>query len=157
LPFHRRSYPWSSGEEPPDPDPMPVVPDEFVVPNALVPGTVVPAGEGVESRVLAPAPMLVVPDEFAVPKVFVPKDVGTFAEFPAPLGSFPELVRPPTFAGPLGTPLTPAVRTPAEPAFGDPAALPVPAVGPLAEPPAAPPPADPPPALPPPPPPPPAD
>jgi hypothetical protein len=98
------------------------------------------------------------PVEFAVPKVLVPGAVGAFAEFPAPLGSLPELLSPPTFAGPLGTPLTPAVPAPAEPALGDPAAPPVLAEGPLAAPPAAePPPADePPPALPPPPPPPPA-
>ena len=101
------------------------------------------------------------PDEFAVPKLFVPGAVGTFAELPAPLRSLPELLSPPAFAGPLGTPLTAAVPAPAYPAFGDPTALPVPAVGPLEAPaeaaPAAPPPADPlpaePPADPPPPPP----
>jgi hypothetical protein len=104
------------------------------------------------------------PDEFAVPKLFVPGAVGTFAELPAPLRSLPELLSPPAFAGPLGTPLTAAVPAPADPAFGDPTTLPVvPAVGPLEAPPAeaapaAPPPADPlpaePPADPPPPPPP---
>ena len=101
------------------------------------------------------------PDVFAVPKAFVPGVLGVFAELPAPLGSLPELLRPPTFAGPLGTPLTPAVPAPADPAFGDPTALPVPAEGPLAAPPAeapppeeAPPPAEPPPPDPPPPPPP---
>jgi hypothetical protein len=103
----------------------------------------------------APAAAPADPDEFAVPKELVPGFVGTFAELPAPLGSLPELLRPPAFAGPFGTPLTPAVPVPAAPAFGDPTPLPVPAVGPLAAPPAEAPPADPPPALPPPPPPPP--
>ena len=100
-----------------------------------------------------PEPVLalpVEPEEFAVPKLFVPGAVGSFAEFPAPLGSLPELLSPPTLAGPLGTPVKPAVPAPAEPAFGDPTALPLPADGPLAAPPAAPPPADPPPADPPP-------
>ena len=79
-----------------------------------------------------PEPALLAdPDEFAVPKLFVPGAVGTFAELPAPLGSLPELLSPPALAGPLGTPLTPAVPAPAEPAFGDPTALPVPAEGPL--------------------------
>jgi hypothetical protein len=74
------------------------------------------------------------PDEFAVPDAFVPGAVGTFAEFPTPLGSFTELFRPPALAGPLGTPLTPAVPAPAEPAFGEPTDEPLPAVGPLAAP-----------------------
>jgi hypothetical protein len=38
-------------------------------------------------------------------------------------------------AGPDGTPLTPAVPAPAEPALGEPTALPLPADGPLAAPP----------------------
>jgi hypothetical protein len=84
------------------------------------------------------------PDEFAVPKLFVPGAAGTLAELPAPLGSLPELLSPSALAGPLGTPLTPAVPAPAEPAFGDPTALPMPAEGPLAAPPADPPPAEPP-------------
>src|SRR5450631_3573970 len=99
-----------------------------------------------------PEPVLalpVEPEEFAVPKLFVPGAVGTFAELPAPLGSLPELLSPPAFPGPLGTPLTPAVPAPAEPALGDPTALPVPAEGPLAAPPADPPPAEPPPPPPP--------
>jgi hypothetical protein len=95
------------------------------------------------------------PDEFAVPKVLVPGAAGAFAELPAPLGSLPELLSPPAFAGPFGTPLTLTEPAPAAPAFGDPTALPVPAEGPLAAPPDEAPPADPPPALPPPPPPPP--
>jgi hypothetical protein len=99
-------------------------------------------------------PPLVDPDELAVPKVLVPGAVGTFAELPAPLGSLPELLRPAALAGPDGTPLTAAVPAPADPAFGDPTALPVPEDGPLAAPPADAPPAEPPPEPPPPPPPP---
>jgi hypothetical protein len=78
------------------------------------------------------------PDEFAVPALLVPGGGGeaTFAELPAPLGSLPELLRPPALAGPDGTPLTPAVPAPGEPALGEPAALPLPAEAPLAAPPA---------------------
>jgi hypothetical protein len=91
-----------------------------------------------------PVPVVAVPPaELAVPRELVPGAVCTFAEFPAPLGSFTELLRPPAFAGPLGTPLIPDVPAPAEPALGVPAAEPVPADGPLA----APPPVDPPPLL----------
>jgi hypothetical protein len=80
------------------------------------------------------------PDDCAVPALLVPGGGGeaTFAELPAPLGSLPELFSPPALAGPDGTPLTPAVPAPVEPAFGEPTALPVPAVGPLAAPPAVP-------------------
>ena len=81
------------------------------------------------------------PEELAVPALLVPGGgETTLAELPAPLGSLPELLRPPALAGPDGTPLTPAVPAPAEPAFGEPAALPEPADGPLAAPPALPPP-----------------
>src|ERR1700676_2374984 len=77
------------------------------------------------------------PEELAVPTLLVPGGGGetTLAELPAPLGSLPELFRPPALAGPDGTPLTPAVPAPAEPALGEPAALPEPAEGPLAAPP----------------------
>ena len=110
----------------------------------------------------APDPDDTEPDEFAVPTVFVPGGVGTFEALPAPLGSLAALFSPPGLAGPLGTPLTAAVPAPVEPAFGDPTALAVPAVGPLAAPVAAPveappllaPPPEPPPEPPPPPPPP---
>jgi hypothetical protein len=85
------------------------------------------------------------PEELAVPAELVPGAVGILAELPAPLGSFPELLRPPTFAGPLGTPLIDVVPAPAEPALGVPAADPVPADGPLDAPPAELLPADPPP------------
>jgi hypothetical protein len=78
------------------------------------------------------------PDELAVPALLVPGDEGEaiFAELPAPLGSLPELLRPPALAGPDGTPLTAAVPAPGEPALGDPTALPLPAEAPLAAPPA---------------------
>jgi hypothetical protein len=78
------------------------------------------------------------PDELAVPALLVPGGGGdaTLAELPAPLGSLPELLSPPAWAGPDGTPLTPAVPAPAEPALGEPTALSVPAEGPLAAPPA---------------------
>jgi hypothetical protein len=68
------------------------------------------------------------PEELAVPAAFVPGASGIFAEFPAPLGSLPELFSPPALARPEGTPLTPAVPAPAEPALGEPTALPLPAV-----------------------------
>jgi hypothetical protein len=81
------------------------------------------------------------PEELAVPALLVPGADGTaiLAELPAPLGSLPELLRPPILAGPDGTPLTAAVPAPAEPAFGEPTALPLPADGPLAAPPVLPP------------------
>ena len=128
---------------------------------AAVPAEFIPGDAAVS---LPPVPFVdpeleceVDPDEFAVPKVFVPGDVADFAEFPAPLGSLAELLRPPTFAGPLGMPLIAVVPAPAEPAFGEPAAVPVPAEGPLEAPgPPADDPPPPPPAPPPPPPPPPA-
>ena len=91
------------------------------------------------------------PDELAVPALLVPGAAGwlSFTELPAPLGSLTELFNPPALAGPDGTPLTPAVPVPAEPAFGEPAGLALPADAPLAAPPALPP-APPPPAPPPP-------
>jgi hypothetical protein len=106
-------------------------PEAPAVPAELVPGV---------ELVALPTPLVdpeldAGPEEFAVPNAFVPGEVGTFAELPTPLGSLPELFRPAAFAGPLGTPLTPAVPAPADPALGDPAALPVPAEGPLAAPP----------------------
>src|SRR5258707_10976569 len=73
------------------------------------------------------------PDELAVPALLVPGGgEAVLAEAPAPLGSLPELLRPPTLAGPDGTPLVAAVPAPGEPAFGEPTALPVPAEGSLA-------------------------
>jgi hypothetical protein len=60
------------------------------------------------------------PDELAVPALLVPGGAGiaVLAELPAPLGSLPELLRPPVLAGPDGT-LTAAVPAPAEPALGE--------------------------------------
>lgn len=72
-------------------------------------------------------------DEFAVPALLVPGGGDAVLDaLPAPLGSLPELFRPPAFAGPGGTPLTPDVPAPAEPALGEPAAL-VPAEPPPAD------------------------
>jgi hypothetical protein len=110
------------------PTPVVVLPVEF---EALV-------VEPLDPEVAAPDPDTE-PDELAVPTVFVPGEVGTFDALPAPLGSFAALFNPPGLAGPLGTPLTAAVPAPVEPAFGDPTALAVPAVGPLAAPVGAPP------------------
>jgi hypothetical protein len=63
---------------------------------------------------------------------------GTFEALPTPLGSLTELLFPPAFPGPAGTPLTPVVPEPAEPALGVPVGLPeaAPAVDPPADPPA---------------------
>jgi hypothetical protein len=76
------------------------------------------------------------PDELAVPALLVPGGGGeaSSVELPTPLGSSPELLRPPALAGPDGTPFTPVVPAPAEPALGEPAALPLPADGPPAAP-----------------------
>jgi hypothetical protein len=99
------------------------------------PVAAVPPGAGLADPVVADDP-----DELAVPALLVPGGgEASFAELPAPLGSLPELLRPPAPAGPDGTPLTPAVPAPADPALGEPAALPLPLDGPLAAPPALPP------------------
>src|SRR5450432_2267449 len=83
-------------------------------PVAAVPPGVAPAEPVVVDPVVAGDP-----EELAVPALLVPGDGGeaTLAEFPAPLGSLPELFRPPTLAGPAGTPLTAAVPAPAAPAL----------------------------------------
>jgi hypothetical protein len=101
-------------------------------PVAAVPPGVAPA----EPVVVVDPVVADDPEELAVPALLVPGGGGeaTLAAFPAPLGSLPELFRPPTLAGPDGTPLTAAVPAPAEPAPGEPVA--VPADGPLAAPPA---------------------
>jgi hypothetical protein len=104
--------------------PAPALPTVVVEPADALP-VVVPVGA---------------PDELAVPSVLVPGVVGIFAELPAPLGSFAELLRPPVLAGPFGIPLIAVVPAPADPAFGVPAGVAEPAEGPLA----APPPVDPP-------------
>jgi hypothetical protein len=67
----------------------------------------------------APAAADVDPEELAVPAELVPGALDAFGALPWPLGSFPELLRPPTLAGPT-TPLTAAVPAPAEPALGAP-------------------------------------
>jgi hypothetical protein len=129
--------------------PTPVTDLPFAPPEPLPPEV----GDLVEAELPAVPVEDDAPDEFAVPNAFVPGAVCSFVAFPAPLGSFTELFNPPALAGPLGTPLTPAVPAPAEPAFGEPAAVPLPAVGPLAAPvaePAEEPPADAPPPEPPP-------
>jgi hypothetical protein len=67
--------------------------------------------------VVTPAPG---PDELAVPALLVPDGgAACLAELPAPLGSLPELFSPPEFAGPDGTPPTPDVPAPADPALGE--------------------------------------
>jgi hypothetical protein len=84
-----------------------------------------PVGDVPALPVVTPAPEFSAgPDELAVPVLLVP-DGGAviFAVLPTPLGSFTELLRPPALAGPGGTPLTPEVPAPAEPALGDPPAL----------------------------------
>jgi hypothetical protein len=85
----------------------------------------------VRGRVAAEPVVTPEPDDCAVPALLVPGGGGelSLAALPAPLGSLPAL------AGPEGAPLTPAVPAPVEPAFGEPSALPVPPIGPLAAPP----------------------
>jgi hypothetical protein len=59
----------------------------------------------------APPTADVDPEELAVPAELVPGALDAFGALPWPLGSFPELLRPPTLAGPT-TPLTAAVPRP---------------------------------------------
>jgi hypothetical protein len=108
-----------------------------------------PAVPTVAEPLGAPPALEVEPAELAVPAELVPGvlDVALGA-LPTPLGSLPELLRPPTLAGPV-TPLTAAVPAPAEPALGAPAPVPE---APADAPPADAPPAEPPPPPPPPPP-----
>jgi hypothetical protein len=91
----------------------------------------------------APPAVDVDPEELAVPAELVPGVLAAFAALPAPLGSLPELLSPPTLPGPV-TPLTAAVPAPAEPALGV-APVAAPDVPPAEDPPADAPPADPPP------------
>jgi hypothetical protein len=112
--------------------------------SPLVEGPVasVPAGADLADPVVTPVPEFAgEPDELAVPALLVPGagGIACLEELPAPLGSLPALFRPPALAGPDGTPLTPALPAPAEPALGEPAAEPLPDDGPLAAPPALPP------------------
>jgi hypothetical protein len=124
---------------------------EVTVPS-MRPPVAPPAGLPAVPTVVEPRgapPVEADPEELAVPAELVPGVLGAFAALPAPLGSLPELLRPPTLAGPV-TPLTAAVPAPAEPALGAPGAAPD--APPADVPPADPPPAEPP--VPPPPPPP---
>jgi hypothetical protein len=78
--------------------------------------------------VVTPLPVLTpAPDDCAVPELLVPGDDGdaSLEALPAPLGSSPALLLPPGAAGPDGTPLMLCEPAPAEPALGDPAALPL--------------------------------
>jgi hypothetical protein len=75
--------------------------------------------------VVTPLPVLTpVPDDWAVPAPGAGGDA-SLEEFAAPLGSSPALFNPPGLAGPDGTPVTLCVPAPAEPALGEPAALPL--------------------------------
>jgi hypothetical protein len=78
------------------------------------------------------------PEDCAVPALLVPGGggVASLDELPAPLGSFPELLRPAVLPGPDGMPFVPNEPAPAVPALGLPTALGLPADGPLAAPPA---------------------
>src|SRR3954447_19850869 len=114
--------------------------------SPVVDGPVTSVPPGIRRGDADAAPVVVVeppparvPVEFSVPTLLVPGGKGVFAALPAPLGSLSELLRPPALAGPDGTPLTAALPAPAAPALGEPAAVPVPADGPLAAPPPAPP------------------
>jgi hypothetical protein len=122
---------------------------EVTVPS-MRPPTAPPAGlpavPTVVDPVGAPPAVDVDPDELAVPAELVPGILDAFPALPAPLGSLPELLRPPTLAGPV-TPLIAVVPAPAEPALGAPAAAPdappaeeLPADAPPADPPPPPPP-----------------
>jgi hypothetical protein len=97
-------------------------------PLSIGPVAAVPPGAELAEPVVTPAPEFTAePDELAVPALLVPGAGGeaTLAEFATPLGSLAELLRPPALAGPDGTPLTAAGPAPAEPAFGEPATLPL--------------------------------
>src|SRR2546421_13129843 len=73
------------------------------------------------------------PDELAVPALLGPGGgEAILAEFPAPLGSLAGVLRPPTIAGPGGTPPSPALPAPREPGLCEPAAPAVPAGSPPA-------------------------
>jgi len=88
----------------------------------------VPDPAALPEPVVTPLPVLApAPDDCAVPEVLVPGAGGDarLDAFAAPLGSSPALLTPPTAAGPGGTPLIPCDPAPAEPALGEPAALPL--------------------------------
>jgi hypothetical protein len=113
---------------------------------SIRPPTAPPAGFPAVPTVVEPVgallPEEVEPEELAVPAELVPGALDVaFGALPTPLGSLPELLRPPTFAGPY-TPVAAGAPPLADPVLGalvaDPDA-----------PPAEPPPADPPPPPPP--------
>jgi hypothetical protein len=88
---------------------------------SMRPPTAPPAGLPAVPTVVEPCgapPADVDPEELAVPAELVPGILEAFAAFPAPLGSLPELLRPPALPGPV-TPLIAAVPAPAEPALGE--------------------------------------
>ncbi len=88
----------------------------------------VPDPADLPEPVVTPLPVLTPPpDDCAVPALLVPGAGGDACldAFAAPLGSSPALFNPPGLAGPDGTPLMPCVPAPAEPALGEPAALPL--------------------------------
>jgi hypothetical protein len=88
----------------------------------------VPDRAALPEPVVTPLPVLTpAPDDCAVPALLVPGARGdaSLEAFAAPLGSSPALFNPPGAAGPEGTPLTPCEPAPAEPALGEPAALPL--------------------------------
>jgi hypothetical protein len=97
------------------------------------PVTVEPDPGDLAEPVVTPLPVLARdPDDCEAPAVLVPGAglvPGTgdacLDAFPAPLGSSLALLSPPGAAGPEGTPLTPCEPAPAEPALGEPAALPL--------------------------------
>ena len=94
--------------------PPPPIPEASAVPAEFVPGG------GVDELLMSP--FSGVERESAIP-VVVPGS--TLGLLPLPLGSLPALFWPAEFAGPGGTPLVPSAPAPAEPAFGEPAALPL--------------------------------
>jgi hypothetical protein len=92
------------------------------------PVTVAPDAGDLAEPVVTPLPVLTPePDDCAVPAALVPGVVGDarLDAFPAPLGSSPALFNPPGAAGPGGTQVTLCEPAPAEPALGEPAALPL--------------------------------
>jgi hypothetical protein len=100
----------------------------------------VPDPADLPEPVVTPLPVLTpAPDDCAVPEVLVPGagDDARLDAFAAPLGSSPALLSPPGAAGPGGTPLMACEPAPAEPALGEPTALPLllPADDPPADPP----------------------
>jgi hypothetical protein len=98
--------------------------------SVIAASTSVPTRFDLADPVVTPPPIVAPPpDDCAVPALLVPGAGGAASldEFPAPLGSSPALFNPPGLAGPGGTPLMLDVPAPAEPALGEPAALPLPA------------------------------